>query len=68
MFTRKVLFMQLDIERLRKDLKNYYGSAMHSGFPMAMMNLSEIERESDQELIQIAQQNHINLNNYIIHR
>ena len=32
--------MYLDIERLRNDMEDYYGIAMFSGFPMAVMDLS----------------------------
>lgn len=57
--------MQLDTEKLRKDLKEDYEAAMFNGFPMAMMDMSRLERASEQELIQIAQENRVNLNKYI---
>ena len=41
---------ELDTERLRRDLEDDYGTAMSSGFPMAMMEMSEVERASDREL------------------
>ena len=36
--------MQFDIERLREDLKDYYGTAMFNGFPMAMMEVDKVSR------------------------
>lgn len=58
--------MRVDSEQLRKDLKDYYGTAMFGGSPMAMMELSKIEKASEQELIQIAQKNRMNITKYNI--
>lgn len=55
----------MDIEQLRKDLKNYYGTAMFGGSPMAMMEISKVERASEQELIKIAEKNQIDIGRYI---
>ena len=44
-----------ETEQLRKKLEDYYGTAMCSGFPMAMMELEEVRRASDEEIIQMAQ-------------
>ena len=56
----------IDTERLRSDLKDRYGTAMFSGFPMAVMDLSKVERASAQELADIAQEQGIDLRKYII--
>ena len=45
-----------DSDRLRKDVRDYYGTAMFNGNPMAMMELEEAERASDEELRGIARQ------------
>lgn len=58
--------MKIDSGKLRNDLKNYYGTAMFSGNKMAMMDLSRVEKASSQELIQIAQNNKIDMNKYIL--
>lgn len=58
--------IEIDIERLRNDLINYYGTAMFSSSPLAIIELSKIETASDEELIQIAQNNNFDLNKYII--
>ena len=58
--------MRINIEELRKDLINKYGTSMFNGFPMAVMNVSDIERASDEELILMAEKEHINLSKYTI--
>lgn len=58
--------MRVDVEQLRKDLKDYYGTAMCSGLPMAMMELAKIEKASEQELVRIAQKNRMNMTKYNI--
>lgn len=44
----------MDIDELRKKLLDYYGSAMASGFGMAVVDLSKVERASDEEVIKLA--------------
>ena len=58
--------MEIDIERLRKDLENYFGAAMFNGFPAAMMDLEDVKRADDDELIEIARRSGFNINNYRI--
>lgn len=57
---------EIDAEKLRQDLMDYFGTAMTSGFPMAMMDLSKIERASAQELTDIAAANGIDVRKYVI--
>ncbi len=57
---------EIDINRLRRDMKDYYGTAMFNGFPMAVMDLSKVERLSDRELVELAQKNGVDLRKYII--
>lgn len=56
--------MDIDLERLRNDLLNYFGSAYGFGFSIAVLDLSRVEIASEEELIQIAVQNGFNLENY----
>lgn len=56
----------IDFEQLRKDLIDYFGTAMFSGLPLAIMDLSKVEKASKEELIIIAQQNNYDLDNYKI--
>ena len=54
----------INIERLRKDLLDYFGSAMVSGFPPAMMDVMRIESASTETLIRIASENGVDLGKY----
>lgn len=56
---------EIDVNRLRRDMKDYYGTAMFNGFPMAIMDLSKVERLSDRELVELAQKNGVDLRKYI---
>ena len=58
--------MNIDIEKLRRDLIDYFGTAMASGFGMAVMDLTRVERASDEELINIALDCGFDLNDYIV--
>lgn len=54
----------LDYESLRKDLINYFGSAMQI-FPAAVIDIVNIENASESELIELAINNNFDLSNYI---
>jgi len=56
--------MNYDYERLRNDLIDYFGTAMMGDFPMAIMDVSEVERASDKSLVDIAKENGFDLNKY----
>ena len=56
-----------NVSRLRRDMKEYYGTAMFNGFPMAVVDLSKVERISDRELDELAQKNGMDLRKYIVH-
>lgn len=53
----------IDYEKLRKDLIDYFGTAM-SFNPMAIMDLSRVESASDDELVEIARKCNFDLNKY----
>jgi len=53
----------IDIEALRSDLIDYYGSAM-TIYPAAVIELIDVKNASDDKLIEIANKNNIDLNNY----
>lgn len=55
--------MNIDIERLREDLINYFGTASFYN-PIAMMDLVNVESASDKEVIEIAIQNGFDLDKY----
>lgn len=56
--------MDIDVDALRRDLKDYYGSAMCSGFPMAVVELSQVESASPQELVELSQRAGFDLCDY----
>lgn len=45
---------------LRKKLKDYYGTAMFSGNPMAVIDLSRVDSANDEELEKLANKAGIN--------
>ena len=55
----------IDVDELRQDLKDFYGSAMQYN-PAAVMDLIKVEQASYNEIVRIAQDNHINLFDYEI--
>ena len=57
-------FDDFNYESLRSNLMDNYGTAMCSGFPMAVMDLGRVERASESELLQIAKKEGYNLNKY----
>ena len=57
--------VEIDIEKLRSDLMDYFGTAM-GFFPVVTMDLIKVQNASDEELINIALKNNFDLNKYII--
>ena len=54
----------INVERLRNDLIEYFGSAMNVASPVAMMDLVKVENASDEQVVRIALSNGFDLNNY----
>ena len=48
--------MQIDIEELRSDLEDYYGTAAASFFPAAFLDASDAADASPEELIEMAEE------------
>lgn len=58
---------EIDINKLKKDLKDYYEAVYFTlGYGAALMDSIDIDKLSDEELINKAIDNGINLENYII--
>ena len=58
---------EIDINKLKKDLKDYYEAAYFTlGYGAALMNSFDLDNLSDEEIINKAIDNGINLENYII--
>ena len=56
----------IDIEKLRSDLIDYFMAIVFCVSPVAFMNISEVENASDEKLIEIALSNNFDLSNYVI--
>ena len=60
--------MEIDIERLRNDLKNESLGLFYGGhFGGALIESFQIDKYSKEELIKIARLMNIDIENYIIH-
>lgn len=57
--------MTIDIEALRNDLINYFGTASFYN-PVAMMDVIEVESATDEKIIEIALKNSFDLTKYEI--
>ena len=55
--------MNIDYEKLKEDLIDYFGSAMGL-FPMSIVDITRVENASNSELLQIARQNGFDLSDY----
>ncbi len=58
---------EIDVDRLRRDLMDYYGTAILNSSPLAMMELSEVEHASVREIVEMAHENGVDLRQYIIY-
>ena len=57
----------IDVDELRSDLIDYFGSATPM-YPVAFMDLINVENASPEELVQIAIQNGFDLNDYRVYQ
>lgn len=56
--------IEIDIDRLRRDLMDYYGTAMSGGFPMAVIDLSRVQNASPEDLVSMALNANVDLLQY----
>lgn len=56
--------MEINIDKLREDLIDYFGTALYNASPLAIIELSKVETASPQELINIALKNNFDLSEY----
>ena len=57
--------MVINIEKLRKDLIDYYGTGSMN-WPVAQIDVFDLENASDEEVYEFAVKKKVNLNKYII--
>jgi hypothetical protein len=62
---RRGFDMHIDNDKLRKDLKDYFGTAMFGGSPLAMMDMVQVESASEDELVEIAKRNGFDITDYL---
>ena len=58
--------MNIDVERLRSDLIDYLGTAFYAGFGPAVIEISEVENATLEQLIGIALRYGFNIEDYKI--
>ena len=58
-------YENINIEKLRKDLIDYFTDAMFMVSPVAIVDITNVETASDEELINIALSNRFDLKKYI---
>ena len=59
--------MEIDYDRLRSDLINFYqGAYFVGGFGAALMDAIDVEKMSDEELVKLALKKGFKLEDYII--
>ncbi len=56
--------MTIDINKLREYMEDYYGSAIFAGMPAAIIDVTKVQRASPEELVKIAQKEHIALSKF----
>ncbi|MBR2793349.1 MAG: hypothetical protein IKE16_01785 [Solobacterium sp.] len=56
MFDNNMEYDDEEIEQVRDALKDYYGTAAFSGFPMAVMDVVKVEQMDDEEVIRKARE------------
>ena len=56
----------IDVDELRDYLLDYYGTAMMSGFPAAVLDVADIERASGHELCRIAESMGVDLRKFTV--
>ena len=58
---------EIDINKLKQDLKDYYESAYFTlGYGAALMDSFDLDNLSDEEIISKAIDNGLNIENYIV--
>lgn len=55
---------EIDIEKIRKYLIDYYGTAMLNASPAAMMDLIEVENATDELVLKLVLDNKLNLDKF----
>lgn len=54
----------IDVDELREYMRDYYGTAMMSGFPVAVLDLADVDSMSGEELCELAEDNGVDLRKF----
>lgn len=57
----------IDVDALRSHMEDYYGTAMMSGFPAALLDLADIDSMDGEELCRYAEEQGIDLRQFEAH-
>lgn len=60
--------MEIDVEKLRSHLRDYYGTAVFAGMPIAALDMFKVDRCSAEDLLRIAQKEKIDLSQFAVGR
>lgn len=60
------MYNDINIEKQRRDLIDYFGSAINCGYPQLIIEISNIENMTNEELINYAINNGFDINDYVI--
>ena len=55
----------LDRERLIRDLEDYFGTAVASGMPMALLDLARVRTASDRQLLKMVRKCGFDISRYM---
>lgn len=56
--------MTIDVDALKAYLQDYYGTAMMGGFPVALLDLADLDSMSGHELCEFAEREGIDLRRF----
>lgn len=56
---------EIDFEQIKSYFEDYYGTAVYSRFPVAIMDVFDVQSASDEELLELAEMHRLNLNHYL---
>ncbi len=56
--------MTIDVEKLKGDLIDYYGTAAFNGFPAAIVDVTDVQKATLGELVELARRAGFDLNEY----
>ena len=56
--------MDINVDALRRDLEEFYGSAAFGGFPAALVDLAQVENASPQQLVELSRRAGLDLTDY----